>query len=195
MIRKKSMPPKFKFTHDQILNAALNLIRESGWPALSTRSLASALGTSAKPIYSFFQSMDDLEEALVMETLNLMYSRMTQRITGDPWIDHGIGYVMFAHSESHLFRGSNNEKNIHHFKHYGEAIWKKCTDSLSGYPGFVGLTDDEIYQIQLTRWLLCHGLAFQLSNPPPETWDDETIIKVIKDGSLAILKGLKGQRA
>ncbi|WDP91231.1 MAG: TetR/AcrR family transcriptional regulator [Desulfobacter sp.] len=188
------MPPKFKFTKDQILNTALHLVRKKGWTALSTRTLASALGTSAKPIYSFFKSMDDLEEALVIETLNLMYCRMRQPVTGDPWIDHGIGYVMFARSDNHLFRGSNNEKNIRHFKHHGEGIWKKCTDSLAGYSGFAGLTPDEIYQVQLTRWLLCHGLAFQLSNPPPATWDDDTIIKVVKDGSIAILEGLKGQR-
>lgn len=186
------MPPKFKFTREQILYAARDLVREQGWPALSTRSLAQALGTSARPIYSFFTSMDALEEALVLETLNLMYVRMTTAVTGDPWLDHGIGYVMFARREGHLFRGSNNEKNIRHFKAYGEGLWQRCTDSLADYEGFKGLSQEEIYRIQLTRWLLCHGLAFQVSNPPPETWDDETIIQVVREGSLAILKGMKG---
>ena len=187
------MPPKFKFTPEQILYTARDLVREQGWPALSTRSLAQALGTSARPIYSFFKSMEALEEALVLEALTLMYAHMTTAVTGDPWIDHGIGYVMFARRETHLFRGSNNEKNIRHFKTHGEAVWKRCTDSLAGYDGFKGLSEDEIYKVQLTRWLLCHGLAFQVSNPPPDTWDDDTIIRVVREGSLAILTGLKGQ--
>ncbi len=186
------MPPKFKFTREQVLAAALDLVREKGWSALSTRSLARALGTSARPIYSFFTSMDVLEEALVMASLDLMYACMTRTVTGEPWIDHGIGYVMFASKEGHLFRGCNNEKNISYFKVHGDGIWKKCTDSLAAYPGFAGLTEDEIYRIQLTRWLLCHGLAFQVSNPPPETWNKETIIEVVKAGSLAILNGFKG---
>ena len=189
------MPPKFKFTAEQILHTARDLVREQGWPALSTRSLAQALGTSARPIYSFFKSMDALEQALVLEALNLMYTHMTTVVTGDPWIDHGIGYVMFARKESHLFRGSNNEKNIRHFKAYGDGVWKRCTDSLKGYDGFKGLSEQEIYNVQLTRWLLCHGLAFQVSNPPPRTWDDEAIIRVVEEGSFAILRGLKGGEA
>jgi len=187
------MPPKFKFKKEEIIESAFNLVRDKGWNSLSTRTLAEELGSSAKPIYSFFKSMDELEEELVKKSVDLLYAHMIRKRTGDLWIDHGIGYVMFAQEESHLFRGSNNEKNIKHFKAYGETMWSKCTESLSDYPPFQGLSEEQIHEVQLTRWLMTHGLAFQVSNPPPDVWDNSNIVLVVQKGSIAILDGLKQQ--
>ena len=113
----------------------------------------------------------------------------------NPWHDHGIGYVMFAQDEKCLFRGLNDEKHIKYYKEFGELIWNTLTDSLSDYQPFQGLSEEQIYQIQLTRWLLAHGLAFQVSNPPPGVWDDEKIVFTMQQGSSAILEGLKQQFA
>ena len=38
------MPPKMRFTRDEVIAAALEIVREGGMPALTARSLASALG-------------------------------------------------------------------------------------------------------------------------------------------------------
>jgi AcrR family transcriptional regulator len=188
-----NMPPKFKFTKQEIIEAALNLIRRKGWNTLSTRTLANELGSSARPIYSFFKSMDELDKELVKESVNLLYKYMVCERTGDAWIDHGIGYVIFAQEEKNLFIGSNNEKNIKYQKEYGEKIWNTLTESLSDYPLFQGLSGEQIYKIQTLRWLLAHGLAFQVSNPPPDVWNDENIVMIIQQGSMAILDGLKKQ--
>ncbi len=185
------MPPKFKFTKKEIIKTAFNLVRNSGWNSLTTRTLGEKLGSSAKPIYSFFKSMDELEEELVKMSVDLLYETMIQKKTGDLWIDHGIGYVLFAQEESNLFRGCNNEKNIKHFKAYGERMWDKCSNSLVDYKPFQGLTEEQIYKLQVTRWLMTHGLAFQVSNPPPDVWDDDMIFWVVQNGSMAILDGLK----
>ena len=187
------MPPKFKFTRDQIIKNALELVRKGGWEALTTRSLAESLGSSARPIYSFFKSMVELEQEISKRGVDMLYACMIQKRTGDPWHDHGIGYVIFAQKEPALFRGMNDEKHIAHFKAYGEIIWDTLTDSLSDYPPFQGLSEDQVYQVQLTRWLLAHGLAFQVSTHPPGVWDDEKILITIQQGSVAILEGLKRQ--
>ncbi len=185
------MPPKFKFTKKEIIETAFNLVRNNGWNRLTTRTLGEKLGSSAKPIYSFFKSMDDLEEEIVKMSVDLLYETMIQKRTGDLWIDHGIGYVLFAQEESNLFRGCNNEKNIKHFKAYGELMWDKCSNSLFNYEPFQGLTEEQIYKLQLTRWLMTHGLAFQVSNPPPDVWDNDIIFWVVLNGSMALLDGLK----
>ncbi len=185
------MPPKFKFTKKEIIETAFNLVRNNGWNRLTTRTLGEKLGSSAKPIYSFFKSMDELEEELVKKSIDLLYETMIQKQTGDLWIDHGIGYVLFAQEESNLFRGCNNEKNIKHFKAYGERMWDKCSNSLVDYKPFQGLTEEQIYKLQVTRWLMTHGLAFQVSNPPPDVWDNDIIFWVVQNGSMALLDGLK----
>ena len=187
------MPPKFKFTREEMVEAAFEIVRRKGWGALSTRSLASELGSSSRPIYSFFRSISELEEEIVKKAVDLLYKYMIRKRTGDSWIDHGIGYVMFASKEKHLFRAVNDENHIAFFKKYGDVIWNTLTSSLSDYPAFQGLSEENIYKIQAIRWLFAHGLAFQASNPPPGTWNNKTIVTVMKEGSLAILDGLKNQ--
>ena len=187
------MPPKFKFTKQQIIESAFRLVRENGWEAFTTRSLAEALGASARPIYSFFSSMAELEEEIVRLSVDLLYDYMTRRQTGDPWHDHGIGYVFFAMEEKHLFRSITDEKHITLFKKYGDVIWATLTGQLADYQPFEGLTQDQVYQIQLQRWLFAHGLAFSASTPPPDTWTPDKIVSIMQSGSLAIYSGLKCQ--
>ena len=187
------MPPKLKFTKRELIDSAFNLVRYKGWNTLSTRTLASELESSARPIYSFFKSMDDLEEELVKRSYDLLYEYMIRKRTGDLWIDHGIGYVIFAQEEKYLYRGINNEKNIKYFPVYGQRAWDTCTDSLSDYPRFQGLTEEQIYQIQANRLFFAHGLAFHVSNSPPDVWDGDKIALIIQQGSVAIYEGLKKQ--
>ena len=42
----KKMPPKFKFTREEIIQAALDLTRESGIAAVTARRLGAKLGSS-----------------------------------------------------------------------------------------------------------------------------------------------------
>ena len=192
-IRRPILPPKFKFTRDQIIDTAFNLVRRNGWNSLTTRSIAQELGSSARPIYSYFDSMEKLEEEIVKRAVKLLYDDMVQRRTGDRWQDHGIGYVFFAMNEKHLFRSINDEKHIGYFKKYGDQIWAALTESLADYAPFLGLTAEQIHQIQLQRWLFVHGLAFSVSNPPPETWTQEKVLSVVQSGSRAIFTGLTQQ--
>ncbi len=90
-----------------------------------------------------------------------------------------------------LFRCLNDEKHIKYYKEYGELIWNTLTNSLSGYPPFQELSEEQIYQIQLARWLLAHGLAFQVSNLTPGLWDDKKIVLTMQQSSTAILEGYK----
>jgi AcrR family transcriptional regulator len=189
------MPPKFKFTRPQIIAAAFDRVRHAGWEALTTRALAAELGSSARPIYSFFKSMVELEAEVCHKGVALLYEYMISERTGDPWHDHGIGYVLFAQKEKRLFRALNDDRHIQYFKAHGEKIWDTLTAALADYPPFQGLTAEQIYQVQLTRWLMAHGLAFQVSTHPPGVWDDATVVQVIQQGSRAILEGLKIQFA
>ena len=58
--RSDTMPPKMKFTHEEVIAAALEIVREGGMPALTARSLAAALGSSAKPVFGLFENMQQV---------------------------------------------------------------------------------------------------------------------------------------
>lgn len=57
------MPPKPKFTKEQVAETALEIIKEEGVSALTARELGKRLGTSASPIFTIFRNMDEVKWA------------------------------------------------------------------------------------------------------------------------------------
>ena len=58
------MPPKAKFTKEQITKAALCVVSEKGAQALTAKELGAALGTSTTPIFTVFNSMQEVQDAV-----------------------------------------------------------------------------------------------------------------------------------
>ena len=56
------MPLKPKFTREEVVEAALALVSESGIEALTARELGEKLGSSARPIFTVFQNMEELRD-------------------------------------------------------------------------------------------------------------------------------------
>ena len=54
------MPPKPKFTREEIVRVALEVVSQKGVEALTAKELGAALGTSARPIFTVFSSMKGL---------------------------------------------------------------------------------------------------------------------------------------
>ena len=52
------MPPKAKFTREEVIEAALSILRAKGRSALTARALGERLNSSARPIFTLFSGMD-----------------------------------------------------------------------------------------------------------------------------------------
>lgn len=57
------MPPKPKFTREEIAVAAFQMIKEGGVSSLTARDLGSRMGTSARPIFTLFRNMEEVRQA------------------------------------------------------------------------------------------------------------------------------------
>lgn len=57
------MPPRPKYTREQIAKAAFCMVAEDGLTALTARGLAKRLGVSISPIFSMFDGMEDVRQA------------------------------------------------------------------------------------------------------------------------------------
>ena len=66
------MPPKAKFSKEEIIKAAVNLVRTEGAQALTARALGTKLGVSSSPVFTFFQSMDEVRRE-VLESAKALY--------------------------------------------------------------------------------------------------------------------------
>ena len=59
------MPPKSRYTKEEIANEALEIIRESGYDSLNARSLASRLNISTMPLFHSYENMEEIKKAAV----------------------------------------------------------------------------------------------------------------------------------
>ena len=193
------MPPKPRFQTDDIVQAAFSVVRREGWPGLSARSIAKALNASTSPIYAYLSSMNAIEAAVIKKALELFHAYITAQRTGDKWIDHGLGYVLFAKEEKHLFRCINDEKHASLTRRFTRTLFAALGRDLADYGPFQGLSKEVLLDIRRSRWFMIHGLASLINNEWYSLANQEHVVMregknvrleaLVRDTSLAILQG------
>lgn len=101
------MPPKAKFTKEEIIKAALGIIKAKGTDALTARELGRALGSSARPIFTVFQSMDEVRLEAVRAARQLYDEKIGFGLCQSDMPAFkcvGIQYIQFALREPKLFQ-------------------------------------------------------------------------------------------
>ena len=89
---------------DEIVSAALNIVRVGGVSALNARALARALCCSTQPIFSNFPSMDDLVVAVVRGAEKKYCDYIQRESEKYPlYKASGMAYIAFAREEPRLF--------------------------------------------------------------------------------------------
>jgi len=99
------MPPKVRFQKEEIVNAALSVTRKQGIDAVTARELAAELGVSTKPIFTWFDTMDELR-AEVYELARERYRDYIERgLAGRiPFLGVWQQYIRFAKEEPELYK-------------------------------------------------------------------------------------------
>ena len=96
------MPPKFKFTREEITSAALDLTRKAGPDGLTARALAEKLGCSVKPVFGLFKNMEEVQGAVLSAAQDLYQSYLAEDMAAGkhpPYKASGMGYIRFAREE------------------------------------------------------------------------------------------------
>lgn len=99
------MPPKPKFTKEEIITAAYDLVRERGTDAVTAREVGRRLGVSSSPIFTVFRDMEELRDAVKQRaeaTFNA-YIDLAEGYT-PAFKKRGMQWVKFAQEEPMLFR-------------------------------------------------------------------------------------------
>ena len=66
------MPPKAKFTRQEIVEAAVDIARRAPLEAVTAQELASVLGTSTRPVFTYFRTLEEVRAA-TMENGKRLY--------------------------------------------------------------------------------------------------------------------------
>ena len=74
------MPAKKIITKKQILEAAVNIVRQSGIAALNVRTLAQACKCSTQPIYLSFSGTQELQKEVANAVLDIFNAYIEREI-------------------------------------------------------------------------------------------------------------------
>lgn len=186
------MPPKFKFTEDEIVTEALELVRECGARALTARGLAERLGCSAKPIFGLFTNMEELWQR-VLAAANTHYecriAEAMRRGELPPYKASGMEYIRFAAEEPELFkllfmRDRRTEP---------KSAQPLQPEVLSAICVSTGLSPDEAERFHLEMWIFVHGFAVMIATGYLD-WDLDYVSNALTDmykGRRAVFGGDK----
>jgi AcrR family transcriptional regulator len=187
------MARKTKFSADDVVQAAVELVRRKGLAGLSAPAVAEQLGASTMPIYSHFRNMQALEDAVVRQVWDRIRHYQNQAYTGDLWIDQAIGYIRFAREERHLFRCIIDGRNQDLKCELNRREWGHLAEALEGYGPFKGLDEKQIARARYARAMLCHGIATSAKIGLNKLIfeDDELLTLFLTDVSKALMIGFE----
>lgn len=154
------MPPRAKIAKEQIVDAAVDIIRESGLDCLNARALAQKLHCSTQPILYAFATMEELKRAAYhrADQLHTDYLLRTPP-DADPLLGIGLNYIRFAVEERRLFRflfqsGYAEEKNL--LEMIDSAELAPVLDAMQDG---LGMDRSKTRDVFLTLALFAHGYA------------------------------------
>lgn len=178
------MPPKFKFTREEIIQEALDLTRKNGISAVTARALGERLHSSVKPIFGQFKNMEEVQKEVLKASYGLSRTRMQELMeSGEypPYKASGIAYIRFAKDEPELFkllymRDRSNESfdDKIYMKPLMEEVQKK-----------LDLSEDDAYLFHLEMWIFVHGIAVMTATSYLE-WDMDKVSEVLSDAYMGL---------
>ncbi|MXP74388.1 TetR/AcrR family transcriptional regulator [Lachnospiraceae bacterium WCA-9-b2] len=156
------MPPKAKFTRDIIIQAGLSIVRENGIEALTARALGAKLGSSARPIFTVFQSMDEVQ-AEVKESAKSIYDEYVRKGLEQELAFKGVGtqYIVFAMQEPKLFQllFMSEQEQPPKVVNVMPIIDDNYEDILLSVQNGYHLSKSTAEQLYRHLWIYTHGIA------------------------------------
>ena len=99
------MPPKPKYTREEIIDAAFEMVRENGIESLVARELGKRMGTSSSPIFTAFKNMEELQTEVRIKALKEFEACVSDAVNYTPAFKHvGEKMIEFAAKEPKLFQ-------------------------------------------------------------------------------------------
>ena len=156
------MPPKARFTREQIINAALQIVRTEHFESLTARALGKKLGSSACPVFTVFENMEEVQQA-VLGAIKGIYKEYVEKGLSETPAFKGVGtqYILFATNEPELFqilfmREQTRLLGIHHVLPAIDENYEKILSSITtGY----GIDEKHAERLYQHLWIYTHGIA------------------------------------
>ncbi len=156
------MPPKAKFEKNEIIDAALKIVKEQGITALTARSLGKELGSSPRPIFTVFRSMEEVQTELIAKA-NSVYAGYVKKGLNSALAFKGVGtqYILFAINEPKLFQllFMSEQKTVLSLSNVLPVIEEHYEDILESIRSGYSIDAGNAERLYRHLWIYVHGIA------------------------------------
>lgn len=180
------MPRSFMFKKEDIIGAAVEIVRKSGISALTARQLANALGSSSKPIFGLFENMQAVKRAVIEEANEVYLSYLKAEAENKkypPYKSSGMGYIRFARNEPELFKLLFMRDRTDEAK---EQTSEEIKPIISLICKNLNLNEEKAYLFHIEMWVYVHGIASMIATKYLD-WDEDFVSLALTD----MYEGLK----
>lgn len=189
------MPPKSKFKKEQIVQAAVEVVERIGYDGLTARTLAAALGSSPRPIFTVFAGMDEVCAA-VTDTAKSIYAEYAERgLTGEPaFKGAGMAYIRFAAERPRLFSllFMREQKTVPPVGEVLASIDDNSARILQSIIDGYGVSKAQAERLYRHLWLYTHGIAVAVATKLC-SFTVEQIADMLTDVFVPLLRSVKAE--
>lgn len=184
------MPPKARYSKEEIVNTALGIAAECGMAGLTAKELSVALGTSTSPIFTVFDSMQELQGEVRLAAMARFEAYAHEAMEGMPVFKRvGMKMISFAKDEPRLyeliFMSPNSEVRSFDgiYAHLG-SVADECLDAIRGD---YGLSVEDSRTLFEHSWIHTYGIATLCATGMCDFSQDELSAMLSQDFSAMML--------
>lgn len=154
------MPPKARFTRKEIIKKAIDLAKREGMEGLTARELGKELESSARPIFTVFESMNEVKDAVraYAKDTYLQYTGMGLK-QENALEGYCMAHIIFAMKEPKLFDIlflGDTTKKTNALMMQGEECYIQLLENLKNAYHIEEAKAKRLYE---HAWVYSHGIA------------------------------------
>ena len=160
--------PTQRITKELVIQAAFELARDG--EEILVKSIATKLGTSVQPIYSYCKNMECLKQDVILVTESYLNDYVRAHLDRDNLFESmGICHAMFAKEYPHLYRlyFLRKREHIRSFAHLYEKETNPQVSQLLAKEKNISL--EEAKSLHLQMMIFNIGISFVLTTLGKET--------------------------
>lgn len=152
------MPPKIRFSKDDVVLAAYEVTRQNGIEAVNARSVAAQIGCSTQPLFREFSCMEDIKKEVFLHARKCFEEETAAEVAREQnsLKAQGRVYLRLAKNEPNLFRLLFMRKRNEECANF--AICRACKRAAE-YGQEMNVEADEASDTYINFWMFIHGMA------------------------------------
>lgn len=190
------MPPIRKFSKDDIIDVAYEIVKKEGIKSLNARKIASELNSSVQPLFHNFTNMEELKSSVIAKIYNTYQEYMRNgALEEKAYKGMGIAYIKFAKEYPNFFNVlfmSESKLSPTTFIQNDNT----GNDVIKNGQIFSGLSLEEQKNFHLKVWIFTHGIATMVVSKTVDFSDEEIeylLASTTREMLIGYKKNIKGE--